>query len=87
MISKDGKRWKTIRYDFKSLLGIYPALVRVWDTEEEGVFFKPGEERRLERMQAAGFLSLVLEKKTWPTEIQIPYLKRILRDIRKECEL
>ena len=84
----EAKRWKTIRYDFKTVLGTYPALVEVWDTEADGVFFKPGEERRLERMQAAGFLSLVvLENKVRPTELQVTYLKRILRDLREECEL
>lgn len=83
----EAKRWKTIRYEFKTLLGSYPADVEVWDTEEEGVYFKPGEERRLERLQAAEFLSLVLDNKKTPAEIQVPYLKRILRDLVKENTL
>lgn len=73
------KNWKTIKYDFKTILGTSPALVEVWDTEEEGIFFKPGEERRLEREQAVSYLVRVLDKKIEPNELQATYLKRILR--------
>ena len=44
--------WKTIQYDFKTVLGTSKVLVEVWDTEEDGIYFKPKEEERLEKEQA-----------------------------------
>ena len=74
------KNWKTIKYDFKTVLGTSPALVEVWDTEEEGIFFKPGEEQRLEKAQAEKYLGLMREGKVKPDELERKYLKRVLGD-------
>lgn len=73
------KLWKTIQYEFKTVLGTSSVLVEVWDTKE-GIFFRPGEEKRLEKAQAEKFmLSLILDNKKEPTEFQIAHLKRVLK--------
>ena len=74
------KNWKKIKYDFKTVLGTSPALVEVWDTEEEGIFFKPGEEQRLEKEQAERYRDLVLDKRIYPNDLQVKHLKRVLGD-------
>jgi len=68
--------WKTINYEFKTVLGTSSVLVDVWDTELEGIYFKPGEEQRLEKEQAEKYL--LLKKPEDIKDMQLKHLKRVL---------
>lgn len=72
------KLWKTIQYDFKTVLGTSSVLVEVWNTKE-GIYFMPGEEKRLEKAQAEKFMALIEDNKVVPTDFQIAHLKRVLK--------
>jgi len=68
--------WKKISYDFCTVLGTSNEIVEVLDTED-GVFFRPGEEQRLERLQAERYVLLFIEGKVVPSDLEIKHLKRV----------
>lgn len=72
------KKWKPILYEFKTVLGISHVSVEVWNTEGDGIFFKPGEEQRLEEAQAKKYLALVRDGKIIPTDLEKKHLRRVL---------